>query len=150
VLYSLGGFSGGVSCYMQDGKLCYEYNLFEVMRTQIKSKDKLPAGDVQIEVSTDYVVPKPAGPLKIVMKVGGKELDTTTTVNGKEVKDAAQVNGINVAPGVVPVSAPLLFTANGCFNVGTNPGSPVSQDYYDLAPFKFNGTIDSVNVKYMK
>ncbi len=150
VLYSLGGFSGGLACYMQDGKLCYEYNLFEIMRTQIKSKDKLPAGKVQIEVDTDYVVRKAAGPLKIVMKVGGKEVDTATTVNGKEVASTAQVDGVDVAPGMVPVSAPLAFTANGCFNVGTNPGSPVSDDYYDKAPFTFNGTIDTVNVKYMK
>ena len=107
VLYSLGAFSGGLTCYMQDGKLCYEYNLFEIMRTQIKSKEKIQTGKVQIEVDTDYVVRKPAGPLKIVMKVGGKEVDAATTVNGKEVNDAAQINAGDKSlqlTGVVPVS----------------------------------------------
>jgi arylsulfatase len=42
---------------VKDGSLCYEYNLFEVMRTQIKAKEKLPLGKVKIEVQTSYVVP---------------------------------------------------------------------------------------------
>ena len=28
VLYALGGFSGGLSCYVLDGYLFYEYNFF--------------------------------------------------------------------------------------------------------------------------
>jgi len=28
-------------------------------------------------------------------------------------------------------------------------GSPVSHDYYDKAPFKRNGTIEQVHVKYV-
>ena len=42
----------------------------------------------------------------------------------------------------VPISAPLLFTANDCLDIGTCLGSPVSLDYYDRAPFPFNGTIE--------
>ena len=42
VLYALGGFSGGLATYVKDGMLCYEYNLFEIQRTQIVSKQKLP------------------------------------------------------------------------------------------------------------
>ena len=60
-----------------------------------------------------------------------------------------KINGAVVAQGEVPVSAPLAFTANGCLNVGTNIGSPVSLDYYDRAPFTFNGVIDQVHVKYI-
>ena len=52
VLYALGGFSGGLTCYVKDGVLCYEYNLFEIQRTQIKAKEKLPAGKVKIEVES--------------------------------------------------------------------------------------------------
>ncbi len=126
VLYALGSFSGGLSCYMKDGVLSYEYNLFEIQRTQIKAKEKLPAGRVQIEVVTRYAVKKAGGPL-----------DVSLTVNGKE-----------VAKGLVPISAPLGFTANDCLDVGTDLGSPVSTDYYDKAPFKFNGKIEQVRVKY--
>ena len=128
VLYALGGFSGGLSLYVKDGVLSYEYNLFELQRTHIRAKEKLPPGKAKIEVETSYVVPKPAGPLKVVIKVNGKE----------------------AASGVVPVSAPLLFTANDCLDIGTDLGSPVSVDYYDKAPFKFNGKIESTHVKYIK
>jgi arylsulfatase len=61
---------------------------------------------------------------------------------------ALKVNGKVVAEGTVPMTAPLLFTANDCFDVGTDLGSPVSLEYFDKAPFKFNGTIDQVFVKY--
>ena len=61
-----------------------------------------------------------------------------------------KVNGKVVAEGKVPVSAPLLFTANDCLDIGTDLGSPVSLDYYDKAPFKFNGTIEKVHVNYTK
>jgi arylsulfatase A-like enzyme len=127
VLYALGGFSGGLTLYVKDGVLSYEYNLFEIQRTAIKAKDKLPAGKVKIEVETSYVEPKPAGPLKVVLKANGKE----------------------VASGVVPVSAPLMFTANDCLDFGIDLGSPVGIEYYDQAPFKLNGTIEGARVRYI-
>ena len=45
-------------------------------------------------------------------------------------------------------TAPLLFTANDCFDIGLCLGLPVSLDYYDKAPFRFNGHIDRVHVAY--
>jgi len=62
VIYALGGFSGGLTLYVKDGILSYEYNLFEISRTLIKAKDKLPTGKVKIEVETSYVGRKPGGP----------------------------------------------------------------------------------------
>jgi arylsulfatase len=150
VLYALGAFSGGLSLYVKDGVLSYEYNLFEIMRTQIKATEKLPAGRAKIEVETSYVVPKPGGPLKVVLKVNGREMDAVTTVNGKEVKEISTVEGLEVGPGIVPVSVPLLFTANDCLDISTDLGSPVSLDYFDTAPFPFNGKIEQVQVKYTK
>ncbi len=44
VLYALGGFSGGLSLYAQDGVLSYEYNLFELAaRTSAPRRNWLPA-----------------------------------------------------------------------------------------------------------
>jgi len=127
VLYKLGANSGGLTCFVEDGVLCYEYNLFLIQRTKIRAKQKLPVGRVKIEVETAYAVPKPGGPLNITMKV----------------------NGEVVATGQVPISAPLLFTANDCLDIGIAHGSPVSLAYYDKMPFKFNGTIEQVQVKYV-
>jgi arylsulfatase A-like enzyme len=127
VLYALGGAGGGLTCYLEDGVLCYEYNLFLVMRTKIRADRKLPAGAAKIEVETVYARPGPAGPL-----------DITLTVNGER-----------HAAGRVPISAPLLFTANDCLDIGTCLGGPVSRDYADRAPFPFNGTIRNVNIRYV-
>ena len=67
VLYKLGANSGGLTCYVEDGVLCYEYNLFIIQRTKIRAKQKLPVGKVKIEVETAYAVPRPGGPLNITM-----------------------------------------------------------------------------------
>ncbi len=128
VLYKLGGAGGGLTCFVDDGYLCYEYNLFIVMRTRIRSDARLTAGRTTIEVETAYRGGEatPAGALDVTMRVGGAELAT----------------------GNVPVSAPLLFSANDCLDFGVALGSPVSMDYYDRAPFPFNGTIERVHVRY--
>lgn len=126
VLYALGAAAGGLTCYFDDGYLCYEYNLFILMRTKIRSKEKLPAGRTTITVDTRYAEQRPAGPLDVTLRVG----DAT------------------VASGQVPVSAPLLFTANDCLDIGTCLGSPVSLDYRERAPFPFEGHIKRVHVAY--
>ena len=53
-----------------------------------------------------------------------------------------------MASGHVPISAPLLFTANDCLDIGMCLGGRVSLDYYDRAPFPFTGKIKKVNVRY--
>ena len=126
VLYKLGANSGGLTFFVEDGFLCYEYNLFIIQRTKIRATKKLPAGNARIEVETSYIEPRPGGPLQITLKV----------------------NGETVAEGTVPVSAPLLFTANDCLDIGIALGSPVSLDYFDKAPFPFNGTIEKVHMAY--
>ncbi len=126
VLYALGSFSGGMSVYMKDGKINYEYNLFEIERTRFTSDAKIPAGPAVIEVSSRLVAAKPASPM-----------DITITVNGKR-----------VAGGQVPMTAPLTFTANDCLDLGSDLGSPVSLAYFDQAPFPFNGTLKVTTIKY--
>ena len=41
--------------FREDGILCYEYNLFEIQRTKIRAREKLPTGKVKIEVETSLV-----------------------------------------------------------------------------------------------
>jgi arylsulfatase len=126
VLYALGGFSGGLACYIKDGYLSYEYNLFEIKRTQIKASTKLPIGKVKIEVVSRLSSPKRGSPMDVILKVNGRE----------------------VAKGQIPVTAPLTFTANDCLDFGADLGSPVSVDYYDNAPFAFNGIIGVSKIWY--
>jgi hypothetical protein len=102
-------------------------HLFEIQRTHIKAESKLLTGKAKIEVETRYVERKPAGPLKVALKVNGEE----------------------VGFGEVPVSAPLGFTANDALDFGIDLGSPVGIEYYDQAPFPFNGKILGSHVKYV-
>ncbi len=127
VLYALAGFSGGVTCYVKDGILSYEFNLFEITRTKIRATEKLPAGKAKIEVES-----------KLVDKIGGP-MNVTLRVNGKA-----------VAQGTVPAAMSLHFTSNATFDIGRDLNSPVSLDYFDKAPFAFNGTIGTTKITYLK
>jgi arylsulfatase len=127
VLYALAGFSGGITCYVKDGYLNYEFNLFEVQRTKIKSKEKLPLGKAMIEVESK-LVDKIGGPMDVVMRVNGKVVGQTR----------------------LPAAMSLHFTSNATFDIGTDLDSPVSLDYYDQSPFAFNGTIGTTTIKYLK
>ena len=131
VILAMAGYAGGLTLYMENGVLNYEYNLFEIQRTKLKSQSKLPVGKATIEVSFKRI-PNPDSP-----RLSGAEV--TILVNGKE-----------EIKGIVPTIVNSGFSANECFDIGIDLGSPVSEAYYDKAPFKFNGTIESVNIKYLK
>jgi arylsulfatase len=123
VLYALGGFSGGLTLYMDKGELVYEYNMLEIERTSVRSNDKLTAGKRRIEVDT--TIAKPGGPADVMLKVDGKEVGRAT----------------------VKRTVPAAFTASESFDVGVDLGSPVSPGYFDRRPFRFNGRIEKVEVK---
>ncbi|TWT59720.1 arylsulfatase [Rubinisphaera italica] len=127
VLYALAGFSGGLTCYMDDGELCYEFNLFEIERTKVRSKTPIAAGKHRIEVVS-----------KLVKKIGGP-IDVSLLVDGKE-----------VAKGRVPRGMSLHFTSNATFDIGRDQDSPVSLDYYDQAPFLFEGKIQTTEIRYLE
>lgn len=127
VLYALGAISGGISLWIEDGKLSFEYNLFEIERTRLDTTAPLPTGKVKIEVETRVASSVHAGPLDIVIRVDGKE----------------------VAKGRVPRSTSLGFTANDAFDVGRDSYSPVSFAYFDRKPFAFNGKINRLRVEYL-
>ena len=122
VLYALGGASGGLALYMDEGQLVYEYNMMIIERYTARSKDKIAPGRHKIEVST--AVAKPGAPAAVILKV----------------------DGIEVATADVKRTVPAAFTASETFDVGIDLGSPVSLDYFERRPFRFDGTITSVNV----
>ena len=52
-----------------------------------------------------------------------------------------------VARTAVKMTVPAAFTDSETFDVGVDLGSPVSRDYYDRSPFKFDGKISRVKVE---
>lgn len=123
VLYALGGASGGLTLYMDKGYLVYEYNMMIIERYTSRTVEKLSPGRHQIVVDT--TIAKPGSPADVVVSVDGKE----------------------VARVKVERTVPAAFTASETLDVGTDLGSPVSQDYFDRRPFAFDGKIHSVDVE---
>ena len=123
VLYALGGSSGGVALYMDKGQLVYEYNMLIIERTITRSEAKIAPGRHTIEV--DETIARPGAPADVVLKADGKE----------------------VARATVKRTVPGAFTASETFDVGVDLGSPVSLDYFDRAPFRFEGKIEKMAVE---
>ncbi|MEC9079596.1 MAG: arylsulfatase, partial [Pseudomonadota bacterium] len=69
VLYALGAFSGGLALWIEQGKLTYEYNLFQIERTRISTTSPLPTGKVAITVETTKTGDNHAAPLDVVIRV---------------------------------------------------------------------------------
>jgi arylsulfatase len=117
VIFAMGGYAGGVSLYALDGELYYEYSALLLRRDKIKV-GKLPAGDVTIamEMRTPLERAAPA--------------ELTFWINGEE-----------AANGTVERTIPATFTASETFDVGMDTSSPVADDYFDKAPFAFEGTL---------
>ncbi len=123
VLYALGGASGGLTLYLDRGQLVYEYNMLIIERTKLKCPDRLSAGKHTIQVNT--TITKPGAKAEVVIRVDGQEAGRT----------------------VVKRTVPVAFTASETLDVGVDLGSPVSLDYFERAPFRFDGKIRAVNVK---
>jgi len=125
VLYALGGAGGGLTLYMDKGQLVYEYNMMIIERYIARSATKLPSGKHRIEVTTTLASAQPLSPADVVLTVDGQEVARTT----------------------VKRTVPGAFSASETFDVGVDLGSPVSIDYFDRAPFSFDGKIEKVAVQ---
>jgi arylsulfatase len=127
VLYCVGGIAGGYTVYMDEGCLNAEYNCLAVQRFKIKSDAPIPTGKVTIEVEVKFDEKKPQAPATVTFRV----------------------NGVQVGQGRIERSVPAGFTASETFDIGVDLGSPVALDYHERAPFKFNGKIEKVHIKYI-
>ena len=123
VLYAVGGSSGGVTLYMEDGKLKYLYNMLIIEQYAASSDKPIAPGKHKIEVVTDIVGP-------------GKSGTATLLVDGQEVGEAK-----------LKRTVPAAFTASESFDVGADLGATVSLEYSDKRPFEFNGAIRTVKVE---
>jgi len=125
VLYALGGSGGGLSLYMDKGKLVYEYNMMIIERSIARSAAPVPAGKHRIEVTTTLASAKPLSPAEVVLKVDGQEVARTT----------------------IKTTVPGAFSASETFDVGVDLGSTVSLDYFERRPFRFDGSIQKLVVE---
>ncbi|MBU2950220.1 arylsulfatase [Tamlana agarivorans] len=127
VLFAIGGISSGFTVYMDKGYLKTEYNAMTLNRYKAASKSPVSTGKVQIEVKTQYDTKERLAPATV-----------TLTVNGEEVGQMR-----------IDRSVPAVHTASETFDIGADLGSPVAMDYFNRAPFKFNGKINKIDIKYL-
>ena len=125
VLYALGGSGGGLTLYIDKGQLVYEYNMMMIERYIARTSTMLEAGRHLIEVTTILQSAKPLSPAEVVLKVDGRQVARTTVAR----------------------TVPGAFSASETFDVGVDLGSPVSIDYFDRTPFKFEGRVERVTVE---
>jgi arylsulfatase len=123
VIFAMGGYAGGVSLYALDGQLYYEYSALLLKRDKIKV-GPLPAGDVTIAFEMRTPMQRAAS------------ADVKFWINGKE-----------AVQGKVQRTVPAVFTASETFDVGMDTSSPVANDYFDKAPFEFQGTLKQLHFK---
>lgn len=117
VIFAMGGYAGGVSLYAVDGELRYEYSALLLKRDKI-TVGKLPAGKVKIAFEMRTPLER-AAPAEVKFWINGKE----------------------AATGTVRRTIPGSFTASETFDVGSDTSSPVADDYFDKAPFRFTGKL---------
>jgi arylsulfatase len=126
VIFAMGGYAGGVSLYAIDGELRYEYSALLLKRDKI-TVGKLPAGKVKIEFEMRTPLERAAS---------------------AELK--FWINGQEATSGTVQRSVPLVFTASETFDVGRDTCSPVADDYFDKAPFEFEGKLKRLYFKNLQ
>ena len=122
-----GGISAGFTVYMDEGVLKAEYNAMAMNRYKVSSKGKIPTGKVKIEVIVKAQEKKPLAPSLITLKVNGK----------------------TVGKVMAKITVPAIFTASESFDVGMDLGSAVALEYHQRIPFKFNGKIEKLNIRYI-
>jgi len=125
VLFALGGTASGFTVYMDKGFLKAEYNCMTLNRYKVSSASAIPTGKVKIEVETKYDSKERMAPATLTLRVNGKEVG-----KGRIEESVPGTHGIET------------------FDVGEDFGSPISLDYWDRAPFKFNGKIEKIYIRY--
>ena len=128
VLFALGGVSSGFTVYMDEGFLKAEYNAMTLNRYKVQSGSALPAGKVRIEVETLYDNAELMAPATLTLKLNDEQ----------------------VGQGRIERSVPAAHTASETFDVGADLGSPVALDYFDRAPFRFDGKIEKIHIQYIR
>jgi arylsulfatase len=123
VVISQGGEFGGWSVYLLDGMPKYCYNLFGLRQFHVSGDAKVSAGNHQVRVEFTY-------------DGGGLAKGGTAAI---------YVDGSQVGDGRVDATVPMVFSADETLDLGSDTGSPVS-DEYTSATSHFTGTVNWVQL----
>jgi arylsulfatase len=123
VIVAQGGAFGGWSLYAKDGKPAYCYNLFGLERFNVYGEEPLAEGEHQVRLEFTY-------------DGGGL---------GKGGTSALFLDGTKVGEGRVEGTVPMLFSADETLDIGSDSGTPVSDDV-PVDELEFNGKVRWVEI----
>ncbi len=123
VIFAQGGEFGGWSLYLKGGKPAYCYNLFGLQRFKVEGSATVASGTRQVRMEFAY-------------DGGGLAKGGTVTLF---------VDGSKVGEGRVEGTVPMVFSADETADVGSDTGSPVSDDYTPEES-AFTGTVKWVQI----
>jgi hypothetical protein len=107
VVIAQGGAFGGWSIYLNEGRPTYCYNLLGIARFKVAGTEPLDAGEHQVRMEFTY---------------DGDGL-------GKGGDAALYVDGAKVGESRVEGTMPLIFSGDETTDLGSDLGTPVSDDY---------------------
>jgi arylsulfatase len=127
VLLSAGDVQGGLSFYIQDGKLHYVYSYVGSVFSHIESKTPVPEGHHSLRF----------------------EFETTGKMDYKNGKGAPghgrlYIDSKLVGEGDIPLTMPVMLGLAGGVVCGVDAGSPVWDKY--KPPFEFTGVLHTATV----
>lgn len=117
VLFAIGGRFAGLSLYIQDSHLVYDYNFLGLRHYTIVSEDTVPSGETVLGFAFD--------------KTGPYQGEGRLFIDGKE-------QGTVSLPHLVP----NRYSFEEGLEVGKDPQTPVNESYE--SPFQFTGTLEKV------
>jgi arylsulfatase A-like enzyme len=123
VIIAQGGRFGGWSLYCLDGRICYDYNYFNLVHYTVRAARPLVAGSHEIRLEFHY-------------DGGGNGLGGTV---------ALTIDGAEQAEGRVEQTIPYYFSFDETLDVGVDLGTPVTDDYPPVDN-TFTGTVHTVRI----
>jgi arylsulfatase len=123
VIVAQGGAFGGWSLYLKDGRPAYCYNLFGLQRFKVHGETPVSPGEHQVRMEFAY-------------DGGGLGKGGTVTL---------RLDGAKLGEGRVDATVPMLFSADETTDVGSDSGTPVSDDL-DMRESRFTGRVRWVEI----
>lgn len=127
MIFTQGGNTGGWAFYLKDGKVVGAHNYVDVKHFTVRSDSQVPAGEHEVKMAFTYD--------------GGEQPGKSGTIT-------LYVDNKQVSSGKVDQTTPFKYSLSENQDVGTDTGTPLSDDYVE--PFTFQGTLQQVVVELNK
>ncbi|OPY51372.1 MAG: Sulfatase [Methanosaeta sp. PtaU1.Bin112] len=125
VLFSIGGRFNGMSLYVQNKTLIFDYNYLGIRHTNITSDTEVPTGNLTLGFSFD--------------KTAEGDFLNHTGATGIA---TLYINGKAAGSGMIAPTVPNIYSYEEGLEIGKDRLTPVTESY--RSPFEFSGTIKKV------